>query len=116
MMKLVRLLAIGLTAITAPAGADTTLSLAFELDDTDSVTSVIYDCGDGDAFTVQYVNAGANALALMEVGDEDRVFVNVVAASGARYVSGALVWWSKGDMATLENELSDGSTRTCQTQ
>ncbi|WP_281858120.1 MliC family protein [Litoreibacter halocynthiae] len=116
MMKLFSLLTVGFTSIMAPAVADTTVSLAFELDDTDSVASVIYDCGDGDAFTVQYVNAGANALALMEVDDEDRVFVNVVAASGARYVSGALVWWSKGDMATLENELSEGSTRTCQTQ
>ena len=52
----------------------------------------------------------------MDVNLDDRVFVNVVSASGARYVSGSYVWWSKGDTATLENELENGSILTCQAQ
>lgn len=106
-----------LLILGAGAGAaDVSLSLAFDIGGSDSVTSIIYDCEDGEAYSVKYVIAGDNTLAIMDVNLDDRVFVNVVSASGARYVSGSYVWWSKGDTATLENELENGSILTCQAQ
>ncbi|SMX48799.1 MliC family protein [Maliponia aquimaris] len=100
-------------ATAGAASAQATLSIPLERGTSDSVLSQIYACGDGGAFSVQYVNAGANALAILPIDGEDRIFVNVVSASGARYVSGAYVWWTKGDTATLENELSEGSLQDC---
>ncbi|MFP7674508.1 MliC family protein [Marivita sp. S0852] len=98
------------------AAADVTLSLGIEIDETDSIRSVVYDCDTEDRLSVQYINADANSLALLEIDDDTRVFVNVVSASGARYVSGSYVWWSQGDSATLENTLSEDRIMQCQTQ
>ncbi len=97
--------------------ADVSLSLALEVDESDSVITIAYDCGGDDTLSVTYVNAGANALAIMHVEqDNDRVFVNVISASGARYVSGPYVWWTKGDKATLENTLEEANVKECQAQ
>lgn len=108
-------LALGAIAIATAASAQATLSIPLTLGATGSVQAQSYSCEDGQAFSVQYVNAGANALALLPIDGEDRIFVNVVAASGARYVSGAHVWWTKGDTATLEYQMDD-SRITCTSQ
>ena len=92
--------------------AQTTLSVALPLGPMDDVQTETYACGDGEVLSVQYINAGANSLAIVPIDGEDRIFVNVLSASGARYVSGADVWWSKGDTAILENTLEDDS-RDC---
>lgn len=106
-----------LTCATASAAtADAVLSIPLKIGATDSVNSIAYSCDDGDALSVQYVNAGANALAILPIDGEDRIFVNAVSASGARYVSGAYVWWTKGNAATLENELQAGSIESCHAQ
>lgn len=97
--------------------ADVSLSVALDIDGPDSVTAIDYDCGGDDILSVTYVNAGANALAIMDVDqDDDRVFVNVVSASGARYVSGSYVWWTKGDTASFEDEMVADSIKTCQAE
>ena len=112
----VSFLALAMVATAGTATAKTTLSIPLTIGEMDSVTSQTYSCAGGEPFSVQYVNAGANALAILPIDGEDRIFVNVVSASGARYVSGALVWWSKGETATLENELEEGSHQDCQSQ
>lgn len=99
--------------IAGSAQAGVTLSIPLETGATSSITTATYSCAGGEPFTVQYVNAGANALALLPVDGEDRIFVNVVSGSGARYASGQYIWWSKGDTATLENELEEGSLKDC---
>lgn len=112
----ISLMALAMFATTGPASADVTLSVPLMIGTTDSVLSRTYACGDADVFAVQYVTAGANALAILPIDGEERVFVNVVSASGARYVSGAHVWWTKGDAATLENEMKEGSLQDCRSQ
>ncbi len=107
---------LSLALIAGAASADVTVSIPIHIGAMDSVMSQTYSCSDGRAFDVQYVNAGANALAIMDVGDEYRVFVNVVAGSGAKYVSGSDVWWTKGDTATMENTLNDSGLLDCQAQ
>ena len=108
------LLASAILALPAVAMADVTLSIP--LDPDGSVTTLSYSCGGGAPFAVQYVNTGNNSLALIEVNGARRIFVNVVAASGARYLSGAHEWWSKGDSATLRNEMEEGSAQECVSQ
>lgn len=115
-MMRISLLAIALFASASAATAQATLSIPLKIGTTDSVSSQTYACGDAEAFAVQYVNAGANALAILPIDGEERIFVNVVSASGAKYVSGADVWWTKGDTATLENEMEAGSLQNCKSQ
>lgn len=98
------------------AAAQATLSIPLKPGTSDSVQSQIYACDGGDPFPVQYVNAGDNALAILPVDGEERIFVNVVSASGAKYVSGAHVWWSKGESATLENEMEQQGIQNCSSQ
>ena len=112
----ISVLTIALLATASAATAETTLSVPLKIGATDSVLSQTYTCGEADAFAVQYVNSGANALAIMQIDGEERIFVNVVAASGAKYVSGADVWWTKGNTATRENEMVAGSLQTCTVQ
>lgn len=77
--------------------------------------SASYQCSDGEQREVQYVNLGANSLAILEVEGQRRVFVNVISASGARYVSGPYVWWTTGEGSTFGNEMADEGTEpvTC---
>lgn len=111
---------VSLSALFALAGAgmaaaQATLSIPLKPGTSDSVLSQAYSCGGEDPFPVQYVNAGGNALAILPVDGEERIFVNVIAASGAKYVSGAHVWWSKGDSATLENVMEQ-DIRNCRSR
>ncbi|WP_289069363.1 MliC family protein [Aliiroseovarius sediminis] len=73
-----------------------------------------YSCNDGTQHAVQCVNTGANTLAIVPVDGQDRMVVAVVSASGAQYVSGVHVWWSKGDTATLKNTLETTEIEECQ--
>lgn len=69
---------------------------------------VQYDCeGRDEPITVNYINAHPNFLAVVPIEDEPLVFVNVIAASGARYVAGQYEWWSQGNDATLTDERAD---------
>lgn len=107
------LLALAMTATAGAAAAEATLSIPLELGTSGNVQSETYSCGDGDPFPVQFVNSGANALAIMEIDGEERIFVNVVSGSGARYASGPYIWWTKGNTATLENEMEQDSLVEC---
>ncbi|MFX0547086.1 MliC family protein [Roseovarius sp. S1116L3] len=93
--------------------AQTGLSLPLTLGPDGSVNSVAYSCGDGTDLVVQYVNAGSNNLALIPLKGETRIFVGVISGSGARYVSGASEWWTKGDEARMSDEMSDAKPITC---
>ncbi|MFD2740913.1 MliC family protein [Sulfitobacter aestuarii] len=99
------------SAMALPATAETTLNLS--LGTADSVETIEYECEEAGPLRVQYVNAGPNALALMEIDGAARIFVNVVSGSGARYVSGADTLSTKGRSAILENQL-DGTNLGCE--
>ncbi|MEW6255547.1 MAG: MliC family protein [Pseudomonadota bacterium] len=70
--------------------------------------SARYDCANLGRLGVDYVTAGAVALALLEINGQPRVFAQVLSGSGARYASGPYVWWTKGADAMLE-DLRQGS-------
>lgn len=102
---------LAMTMAAAPAFADVGLTLA--LPGATALTSQTYRCGES-AFEVRYITAGGNSLAVLPVEGEERIFVNVISGSGARYASGPYIWWSKGDSATLESEMEEGSLIECQ--
>ncbi|SEL32543.1 MliC family protein [Roseovarius nanhaiticus] len=98
------------------AAAQADLTLALDLGPDGSLTAVPYTCTDGSELVVRYVTAGSNSLALIPLKGEVLIFAGVVAGSGARYVSGALDWHSKGDEAILTDELGDAEPLTCNAQ
>ena len=68
---------------------------------------IIYRCAGDVRLPVRYLNTNAGALAYLPAGGKKRIFVNVVSASGARYVADRYVWWSKGGEAFLEDTSQD---------
>lgn len=99
-------------ALAAPArSAD--LSIPIPAETEIQRQTVHYACEGLGALSVDYVTAGAIALALMAIEGKPRVFAEVLAASGGRYVSGPYVWWSKGAGATLEDERTPTRIVTC---
>lgn len=107
------LLAATILAGTSTAAlADVSLAINIELDDA-MLNSVSYDCGSAGTVQVHYITSENNVLALVPVDDDDMVFVNTVAASGARYVAGQYEWWSTGQGGTLRNTMTDQTLLDC---
>lgn len=105
-----------LSLIALPLWAEPTLSIPLPLTEEISVLPMEYTCADGEPLKVKYVNAGDNRLAILPIDGTERIFVNVISASGARYVAGEYEWWSKGDTASLTNQLEDQSAQECQSR
>jgi membrane-bound inhibitor of C-type lysozyme len=83
---------------------DTSLQLELSGDGSDfEQRSVLYDCSEGEPFSVVYINAAPNFLALVPIAEEPErlVFASVVAASGVRYAAGHWAWWTQGVDASL---------------
>lgn len=102
-----------LAAFSLPALAGVNVSLPLEPDAEMTILSMEYQCDPDETYAVQYVNAGGNSLALVPIDGKERIFVNVIAASGARYVSGEYEWWTKGSSATLTNLSDPDNPRDC---
>ncbi|WP_108500611.1 MliC family protein [Paracoccus indicus] len=107
------LIGAGLGLLVTCGAAHARLALTLPLTSDATVTAARYRCDDGRDLAVRYVEAGANSLAIIPLEGEEVVFVNVVAASGARYVSGMWEWWAKGEEATLTRV--DAAETTCRT-
>ena len=93
------------------SAAEVTLDLPGALDR----QSVSYACGDGSAPKVTYYNLPNQSLAVVEIeAGKPRVYVSVLAASGAKYVSGPYVFWTRGSRADmLDERKADAPAVTC---
>ncbi|SDG25047.1 MliC family protein [Pelagibacterium luteolum] len=103
------LLAAALTLGALPALAvETSMQLVLELEGNAQRDVTSYTCdGIDDLLTVEYINAHPIFLGIVPVDGESLVFVNVISASGARYVSGQYEWWTQGNNATLTDATAD---------
>lgn len=72
----ISLLALVSPAVTGPAAAEVALSIPLDQGDTGNVSSQTYTCGDKEPFSVRYVKAGSNSLAIVPVDGENWSFVN----------------------------------------
>jgi len=90
---------------TPSLAVNTRLQLVLELNGEAQRNIVRYKCDQAtDLVEVEYLNADPNFLAFVTVDGERLVFANAISASGARYVSGRYVWWTKGGDANLFDE------------
>lgn len=64
-------------------------------------------------FTVEFINAEPNFLAIVPVGERKMVFVNVISADGAKYVAGQFEFWTRGAEATLTDVQADPQSVQC---
>lgn len=102
-LRMLRALALIVVPLASPAVADTGINLGLILGGDAEIKTVAYACENHDPVTVQYVNAAPNFLAVMQLAGQTVVLVNVITASGAKYVSGSYEWWNKGNTATLHD-------------
>lgn len=102
-----------LALAAVPAGAvETSMQFVLEFDGNAQRDVTTYQCdGIEEPMTVQYINAHPTFLAIVPIEGEDVLFVNVISASGARYVSGEYEWWSRGNEAMFTNVM-DGTEET----
>jgi len=102
-LRMLCALALIAVPLASPAVADTGVNLGLTLGGDAEIKTVTYACENHDPVTVQYVNAAPNFLALLPIDGKPVVLVNVITASGAKYVSGSYEWWNKGNTATLHD-------------
>ena len=102
MLKPIALAPLLLAATPALAAVD--LNVGINLSGDVQIVTAVYGCGEGtEPLTVKYINAEHNFFSIVPIEGEDVVLVNVVSASGAKYVSGVWEWWNKGSDASLHN-------------
>jgi membrane-bound inhibitor of C-type lysozyme len=66
-----------------------------------------YTCATGKVLQVTYWNASnGQSFALLPIKGQPMLFVNTLAASGARYQAGSYVWWTKGPRADLYDSMA----------
>lgn len=91
-------------AAASPALAAVDLNVGINLSGDVQIVTAVYGCGEGtEPLTVKYINAKPNFLAIVPIEGEDVVLVNVISASGAKYVAGVWEWWNKGTEVSLHN-------------
>jgi len=72
-----------------------------------------YECAGIEPFTVEFINAAPNFLAIVPVGPQKLVFVNVMSADGAKYVAGQYEFWTRGSEATLSDLQAEPQSIQC---
>ncbi|WP_164730610.1 MliC family protein [Pelagibacterium montanilacus] len=108
------LCAAALAAASPLGAAQLQLVVPFQGEAQSQITE--YECEDSEeTFSVTYINAHPDFLAIVPVEDQPRIFVAVIAASGVRYVSGEYEWWTQGNDATLADVRAgeDAKPLTC---
>ena len=77
---------------------------------TATTNTLRYVCRGGGTLTVQYMNTkNRQSFALLTVDGRKMLFVNVLAASGAKYVGDHYTWWTKGPEGSLTDETADAN-------
>lgn len=95
--------AIGLTFFVGVAHAvEVTIDLPGEVDE----MTIDYACEGGQPMTVRYVNGDATSLAIFDWQGQRYVASAAISGSGVRYVADRFVWWTRGEEATLFDELA----------
>ncbi|MGH8779068.1 MliC family protein [Paraburkholderia sp.] len=100
----VRSLAAALVVFVTAATASSAFAAPLHLADiqTKGRQTQQYTCATGKILRVTYWNtANGQSFALLPVDGKTLLFVNTLAASGAKYQAGSYTWWTKGPRADL---------------
>lgn len=106
-------LALAAMAVTAHAAAPSSKGQALAVPQIQVWTrnTIRYACDHGQALTVHYINAkNEQSFALLNVQGRSMLLVNVIAASGAKYVGRQYSWWTKGPEGDLRDDTADSNT------
>lgn len=93
--------------------ADVSAQIVLQLQGNFERNTIQYQCEGLDPFSVDFINADPNYLAIIPVGPRKMVFVNVMTASGAKYVAGQFEFWTKGSEATLSDLQATPQSVSC---
>jgi membrane-bound inhibitor of C-type lysozyme len=63
-------------------------------------------------FPVEYINAGANILAIVPIAGHTVIFSIAIAASGVRYTAQQYTWWDAKGEVTLSSQSANGEIQT----
>lgn len=103
-----------LAAAAMMGNVDVSAQVILQLQGDFQKTTHTYQCeGIESPFTVEFINAEPNFLAVVPVGPRKMVFVNVISASGAKYVAGQFEFWTQGAEATLSDLQADPPSVQC---
>ncbi|QYX57819.1 MliC family protein [Roseovarius sp. SCSIO 43702] len=102
--------------VATPALAEDMPALGDLLGGEVETTTMRYDCGEGGPIKARYLNGETSSIAIVPIDGEDRLLVNVLSASGARYVAGVYEWWTKAESAMLSDLTEPGAITTCVTK
>ena len=98
----------GTLCLLAAAHSAAAMPLTVPQIQTATTNTLRYQCRGGSALTVQYMNTkNKQSFALLTVDGRKMLFVNVLAASGAKYVGDHYTWWTKGPEGTLTDDTAD---------
>lgn len=98
-VRAVALLALACGTAVAPAHA---AQLVVREIQTQNRHTFSYTCANGKTFKVTYLNAtNGQSFALVPVQGRSLLFVETLAASGAKYQADRYTWWTKGPRADL---------------
>lgn len=87
------------SVITIPGEGDT------------SSSSAKYQCKNGYAVSVTYLNNDSNSVVILDMPDKQKMLlVDVVSASGSKYVGGEIEWWVNGWAALLSRFFGENMT------
>ena len=112
---------IGLIACTCLASA-TDLTIRLPDDAEISRQNVNYQCDakgpsigvPAGTFSVEYISAGGNNLAVVPISGRALIFSNVMSGSGARYTALEYTWWTaKGGVTLTSDSLSGKIESAC---
>jgi membrane-bound inhibitor of C-type lysozyme len=93
---------------TTPPAISSSLTVTLNTTGDFERKTVGYGCkGVQDSLSVDYLNAAPNYLAMIPLDGSVLLFNTVLAGSGAKYVSGKYVWWTKGTDGSLY-DLTEG--------
>lgn len=105
--------ALPLVAAAMLGGVDVSAQIVLNIPGNFQRDTVQYQCEGLEPFSVDFINAQPNFLAIVPVGPQRMVFVNVMSASGAKYVAGQYEFWTKGSDATLTDLQADPQSVEC---
>ena len=80
-----------------------------------------YDCGTqgvamglpAGIFTVRYLRAGENGLAILPVHGKDLIFAQLLSANGGRYGASRYEWWTARETTFTDGQTGADHTATC---
>ena len=106
------------SALTFGASADLTIRLPGSVSISRKLVEYRCDAAGGKigipsgSFGVEYINAGANSIAVVPIAGNSLIFSNVFSASGARYTTQTYTWWESGSVVTLSSDSLAGKMET----